>query len=369
MNRFPLIAFSGTSLDGGIGRNLLNLTSAFIQRGYRVDLILNDFSGPYIQQLNKKVRLFSIPTDNAITGVPWMMFYFLKYRPDVLLTPNVRLTALAIHARKLVIRKPRIYVNVHSTYGIKFQRLKQTKRAKRMKKIKRVYPDCDGILCVSNGVADDFSEYTGISRERLSVIYNPIDVEYLVKSAEDPIDHPWFDGSQIPVILSVGRLSEEKNIGLLINAFERVRDSTPVHLVIIGDGDQSSSYKQLASSSRYVEDIVFLGHQSNPWKFMANAKVFVLSSDLEGFGNVLIEAMAVGTPVVSTDCPHGPKEILQGGKYGLLVPIGNPGKLADAISETLENHLPIEVLTESIKRFELGSVAEQYLSVFGLSEK
>ena len=369
MSKQPLITLLGTGLDGGIGRNLLNLTNGFLRRGCRVDLILNDDSGPYVPQLHSEVRLLAMPTSHAIMGVPWLAYYLQKNRPSALLTPNVRLTLLGYRASRLAFSKPRVFANVHNTYSIKFQDLAPAKRAKRLKLIQRIYPRCDGIICVSAGVADDFSAYTGITQDRLSVIYNPVDLDQVSVLSKDSVEHPWFNDGQPPVIVSVGRLSKEKNLGLLIQAFERVRGQLPARLVIVGEGSYSSAYREMAADSRHAADIDFVGHQVNPWKYIARAAVFVLSSNVEGFGNVLIEALAVGTPVVSTDCPSGPREILDNGHYGELVPMDDPPKMAAAIRDSLHHPRSCRMLRNSVRRFGLDRVIERYLQTFGLSER
>lgn len=160
----------------------------------------------------------------------------------------------------------------------------------------------------------------------------PDDVDTL---AAERVSHPWLDAKEVPVILAAGRLSEVKNYPLLLEAFARMRDERDACLMILGDGESREEIERLVAASPHAEAICLAGAVSNVFPYMRGADLLVLSSDAEGFGNVLVEAMAVGTPVVSTDCPFGPREILEDGKWGRLVPVGDADALARAMSAEL----------------------------------
>ena len=367
VTRVPLIALTTPALDGGIGRNILNLADAFQGLGYRIQLLIDKPRGPYLEQLHPAVEVVPLPTSHALSGIPRLGSYLRRERPDVLLTPNVRHTGLALHARSLFRSSVRVYVNVHNTYSKTFQNLSARKRRRRLAKIKALYPRCDGIIPVSAGVAADFSALTALPAESLSTIYNPVVTRNLEKLAEEPIDHPWFRDDKRPIILAVSRLEKAKNLPLLIEAFELVRWHIPARLMLLGDGTQRSALQSRIQASPYHDDILLLGYRKNPYKYMKHASLFVLSSSWEGFGNVLVEAMATGTPVVSTDCPHGPREILDDGRYGPLVPIQDACALATAVLETLRDPLPQTALKQAVERFRDTTIAQQYLELFGLT--
>ncbi|HEY9644103.1 MAG TPA: glycosyltransferase, partial [Coleofasciculaceae cyanobacterium] len=218
---------------------------------------------------------------------------------------------------------------------------------------------------VSQGVADDLAQLLNVPLEKIKVIYNPIVTPDLLLKAREPIHHPWFAPNQLPVILGAGRLMHQKGYPILIRAFAQVRQQYPCRLVIIGnETDYKLELKALAQSLGVAEDIDMPGFQSNPYAYMGNATIFVLSSLFEGLPSVLIEAMATGTPVVSTDCKSGPAEILDNGKYGQLVPVGDADKLAEAILATLANPLQPEMLQQRAQDFTVEAIAQEYLTYF-----
>ena len=224
----------------------------------------------------------------------------------------------------------------------------------------------DRIVACSAGIAEELHEALGVSKSKLTVINNPIDVEEVTRLAQAEVIEIPRDGQ--PLILSVGRLSAQKNESLLIRAFARVRQEREVRLGIVGTGELDAELKGLVDELRLGNDVIFLGWQDNPYRFMRLATCLVLSSDYEGFGNVLVEAMACGCPVISTDCPYGPAEILAGGKYGILVPVGDEEELSRAILDLLGNERLRSRLAESgpgrAKSFSMDVIAPGYLEVF-----
>jgi glycosyltransferase involved in cell wall biosynthesis len=228
--------------------------------------------------------------------------------------------------------------------------------------VKRFYPLADAVVARSKGVAEDLVQNMKVPRERVHVIYNPTDPEIEAK-AQEPFEHPWFKNSKIPVILCVARLAPEKDLPTLIRAFSVVRKERPAKLAILGEGSERAKLEALVKELGLEGDVWMPGFVDNPFKFMKRATVFALSSKFEGFGMVIAEALAVGTPVVSTDCPSGPAEILGGGKWGKLVPVGDCEKLAEAILETIENPLDRDALKLRGKDFSVEQVGEKWLGL------
>jgi glycosyltransferase involved in cell wall biosynthesis len=177
----------------------------------------------------------------------------------------------------------------------------------------------------------------------------------------------WFKSQAIPVILSAGRLVKEKDYETLIRAFAMVRKKRPARLAILGEGAERNSLLELTERLGIKEDVALLGFKTNPYVYMARATVFVLSSTVEGLPNVIVEAMAVGTPIVSTDCKSGPREILDDGKYGILVPVGDADALAKAIEKQLDEPTDKELLLKRSEDFSLEKVIDQFLEIAGLS--
>lgn len=365
----PLITLTDPEFAGGIGRGIVNLASEFISLGYRVHVVTDTLESPYFDYLHNEVGIFHLKTSHTIGGLPYFGAYLFRNRPDILVTPVVRHTILALRSKIMTGTSTKIYAGIHSTYSRAFQLLNAKKRSRRIKLLKKYYPLCEAVITVSKGVAEDFRILTGISPDRLITIHNPMTTDEISVLAREEVDHPWFGKDSPPVLLGVGRLTLAKNFPLFMEAFDIVRSKIPCRLMILGDGDLRETLEIRAASSLYRHDISLPGHKNNPFAFMSKAAVFVLSSSWEGFGNVLVEAMATGTPVVSTDCPHGPREILADGEYGPLVPPDNAEELAAAILDLLLNPTPRDLLIEGSERFNAKAKAIEYLEIFGLSNR
>jgi glycosyltransferase involved in cell wall biosynthesis len=233
----------------------------------------------------------------------------------------------------------------------------------------RLYPLADAVIVTSRGVADDMSSYTGLDRDRITVVPCPVVASELFSASRPRPDHPWFGSGEPPVIVGVGELSPRKDFATLLRAFARVRRDRACRLIIVGKGRERDRLLGLAAELGVAEDVDLPGFVPEPYGFMAHAALFAFSSRWEGLGFVLIEALAVGTPVVATDCPSGPGEILQGGKYGPLVAVGDDEALASAIHDTLEQSLPVHVLREAARPYEIERSTTEHLELFGLDPR
>jgi glycosyltransferase involved in cell wall biosynthesis len=228
-----------------------------------------------------------------------------------------------------------------------------------------LYPKADLVACVSTGVRDDLAAATGIPAERISVLYNPVVTGSLDERAAAPITHKWLTKPDAPIVLGVGRFTRQKNFPLLIRAVAKVREKRRVRLILLGDGALRPSLEALAQSLGIAEDVDFPGFDPNPFRFMRRADVYVLSSDWEGLPTSLIEAMACGAPVVSTDCESGPLEILENGRFGRIVPKGNVVALADAIASILDHPGDRNATIARAREFSLERAVDRYLDVAG----
>jgi glycosyltransferase involved in cell wall biosynthesis len=220
------------------------------------------------------------------------------------------------------------------------------------------------VVAVSEGVADDLAVRATLLRRRISVIYNPVVFPGFYDRMLEPVNHPWLAADAPPFLLAVGRLVEQKDFATLIAAFAIVVRSKNLRLIILGEGPLHDDLMARAESHGVADRVSFAGFQANPLPFMRKAAVLVMSSAYEGFGNVLVEALACGTPVVSTDCPYGPKEILESGRFGRLVPVGDKEAMAEAIIATLEHPLPKEILQARGHEFTVERSADDYLKLF-----
>ena len=227
---------------------------------------------------------------------------------------------------------------------------------------KNLYPWADGIVAVSQGVGDDLAQFVDLDGKHIHVIYNPVVRPELHELARQPLDHPWFRPGEPPVVLGVGRLNPQKDFGTLIRAFAKVVQTREARLLILGEGAQRDELEALVKELHLVQQVSLPGFATEVYAYMSRASLFVLSSKWEGLPGVLIEAMCCGTPVVSTDCPSGPREILKNGMYGDLVPMGSVDALADAIATNLDGG-STGPPRESWRRFEPETVVNQYLEV------
>lgn len=228
--------------------------------------------------------------------------------------------------------------------------------------IRRYYPWADGIVAVSKGVATDLARVERIPEERIQVIYNPIITPEFREKVRAPLEHPWFQRGEPPVVLAVGRLTPQKDFSTLIKAFARVRQARSVRLLILGEGEERAALEGLVSEFGLQPDIGLPGYVPNPYPYMVRSSLFVLSSRWEGLPGVLIEALYCGVPLIATDCPSGPREILAGGQYGLLIPPGDPEALSAAIEAAL-NRKRQPPPRESWRPFEWEEVVNQYIHV------
>jgi glycosyltransferase involved in cell wall biosynthesis len=228
--------------------------------------------------------------------------------------------------------------------------------------IRYFYPWADNIVAVSKGVANDLERFLASLDGQIKVIYNPIVTHELKQKAKVRLEHPWFEKGQPPVILSVGRLAAQKDFITLIKAYARVRQTHPSRLLILGDGEERPLLESFIQQLGLQQDVCMPGFIANPYPFMMKASLFVLSSRWEGLPGVLIEAMYCGVPLIATDCPSGPREILKDGKHGVLVPVGDEKVLSQAIIRTLEGKV-VSPSSESWRPFDMETVVSSYIKL------
>jgi glycosyltransferase involved in cell wall biosynthesis len=355
--------------QGGVGKMRTHLINRFSELGYQVDLLVGDPESPYMDRLHPEVRVIDLGTSNAITGVPALARYLWREKPGTLLTQRIRVNVLALRARQLARSKTKVFVTSNTNISSQLESMRPDKREKQLALLRKYYPRNDGIMAVSLGVAEDTAKIIGIPLEKIRVIHNPVVTPELETLAAIRPDHPWFaPGEETPVFLGIGRLEPQKDFPNLIRAFALVRQTLPSRLMILGEGALRPSLQALADELGVGQDLAMPGFVKNPYQYMRAAQVFVLSSRWEGSPNGLTEALAVGTPVVATNCPNGPYEILQAGKYGLLVPMSDPKALADAMLETLRDPHDSDYLRNGVARYSVNNSAREYLAAMGLPE-
>jgi glycosyltransferase involved in cell wall biosynthesis len=382
---------------GGVQRTTLTLAGALAARGHAVEVLVCRPSGALQDQLPPEVevialdqpsawsaRMLALRSDPAHAG-PILGGIVLAPRPSPTLGYLGPLTAALAARRPYALYAATAHMNLEAVLarrlaGVATRVVVTERNAFRgghlqhgwsglflPPLLRHAYGQADAIVAVSEGVADDLAAWTGLPRAKIVTIYNPVVSEELRRRQNEPVDHPWFQPGAPPVIMSAGRLGRAKDHPTLIRAFARVRRARAARLVIFGQGKSEAKtaksiagLQALAAELGGADDLALPGFVANPFAYMARAALFALSSVNEGLPGVLIQAMACGCPVVSTDCPSGPAEILAGGRYGRLVPPGDDAALAAAILATLDAPPPAASLRERAGFFSVERAAAQY---------
>lgn len=349
-------------------RVFLILAQAFADKGYSVDLVLTSTQGDYADKISGSINvvelaaagiwrsrlkvlmasgkcwpsllraiLFPIKSSRILRHLSALENYLKHTQPTVLISGMSYPNLVAALAGRAIQHAPRLILTEHNTLSQTIHYRRRMWRWRYLPKvIKHIYSMADRIVAVSSGVADDLARTTGLPRDSITTVYNPVVTPGLMQQAQEPADHPWFASGEMPVILAVGRLERVKAFDVLIEAFARLRAHRKARLVILGEGRERNALQGLVAKLGVEQDVNLPGFVANPYRYMARANLFVLSSRHEGLPTVLIEALACGCPVVSTDCPSGPREILDGGQYGSLVQVGDVAALTDAMLKVLD---------------------------------
>ena len=368
---------------GGAQRRTLTLAHAFAARGHRVDLVVIRSEGPLLHEVSPLVRLVAL--DSRPSRLPdWLnrrslrvaanigalAAYLRRERPDILLSAASHVNLAALWARRLSRVPVPLVVRASNHLSRSSFTTERPPRLLGWWLARACYPWADAVIAVSDGVAEDIARLTKMPRERITTIYNPTVTEEMKAMARAPLDHPWLVPGAPPVILGAGRFVAQKDFPTLLRAFARVRAVRPARLVILGEGKKRRRLEALARKLRVAEDLALPGYVDNAPAWMGRASIFVLSSAWEGLPGVLIEAMACGCPVASTDCPSGPSEILDHGAYGPLVPVGDEGAMARAILSVLGDPPEPSTLRARAAEFSVDRAADRYLEVLlGIIEK
>ncbi len=377
---------------GGAERMMVTLAGALHGRGHRVDLVLGRAVGNFLDDIDPGVRVVDLgvrtilpalpallrlpgegihmlpaflpPAPPRVLGcIPALARYLRRERPDAMLSALNYSNLAALWARRLAGVPTRLVVSERNTLSVRAERSREGNLRALPAMIRRFYPWADAVTAVSDGVADDLARVSGIPREAIVTTWNPVVSPALASAAASPLEHPWFRPGEPPVILGAGKLRPQKDFATLIDAFAKVRAKRPARLIILGEGPEEGPLRVRARRLDVSGDVALEGFVANPFAYMARAAVFALSSAWEGLPSVLIQAMACGCPVVSTDCPSGPAEILERGAYGPLVPVGDSDALAVAILALLDAPPDRARLRRRAEDFSVERAVERYLAV------
>ena len=361
---------------GAIQRLMLNLAAEFAAAGHAVDLLAPRGHAP-AEGLPPGVRLLELaPRLAALPGVrrhkrwfvplalPALVRYLKRERPAALLSGGEWPNVIGLAARHLAGGPTRVVVSEHIHVGASTAGAAERRRRRLLPRLMaRLYPRADAIVAVSEGVRQDLLARFPLPAARVRTIYNPVITPALLAARDAPLDDPWFVAGAPPVLINVAQLRVQKDQATLLRAFARVRALRPARLLILGEGNQRPALEALARELGIAADLRMPGFVPNPLAYMRRAAVFVLSSAWEGLPTVLIEALACGCPPVSTDCPSGPAEILDHGRWGRLLPVGD----VEALAAALETALAADVDRQALERrgldFSAAAVAPPYLDL------
>ncbi len=353
----PSIAMLLPSLEGGgAERVMTTLAGALAERGFQVAMVLFRAVGPFLRDLSPKVRLVELKTSRAAASVLPLARYLRREKPDLLLSALDAANVAAVAATWLARKRCCVVPCVHATHS-KVIRPIALRLAMRW-----TYRRADAVVTVSHGAADDLVRTTGVPARLVRVIYNPVITPRLRELSREPLGHPWLAPGQPPVVLGVGSLLPAKDFPTLLQAYAVLRREFDARLLILGEGAERARLERLVRDLDLSQVVALPGFVNNPYAYMARCALYVLSSAWEALPTVLIEALALGARVVATDCQNGPREILQGGRYGQLVPVGDAAALARAMGAALDGPRP-DVPATVLLPFTVDAAADRYAEV------
>lgn len=401
------IAFLLDNLSGGGAEKVvLNLAAGFARLGHPVDLLVCKVEGVLRNHIPAGVKLVPLKPVSALRGtaaalagdpsswreilgvlvarrkfpkafryIPAIARHLKRSGVSLVVSALPKSNINAVLARRLSGVNTRVVVGAHIHLSAQESACASEGKS-RIRELRplmrRYYQQADAVVAVSNGVARDTVHYLGLPATLVETIYNPVATREIIGLSEESPDHEWFAQQEVPVVLGIGRFVPQKDFPLLLRAFADLRRRRPARLVLLG-GDPSSGeqvqhraeLQELAKDLGVAEDVDMPGYKENPYPYLRRASVFALSSDFEGFGNVLVEALFCGCPVVSTDCPSGPAEILGDGEFGRLVPVGDSEALTAALDAMLDTPVDSQTLRARGEEFSVDRAVYQYNELFG----
>lgn len=347
---------------GGAERAIVNLANHFVNNGIAVDFLLIEGNRDSEYLISNKVRIFKFDRFGTYLSILPLLNYIIREKPSKIYSILDLANIFNLVARAILGSKYQAYVGIQN-FTSKHIRSPFKKFVERIL-LRMLAPFAETIIAVSEGVANDLSDYISIPRSKIQVVYNPILTSEIGKLAAKRNNHPWLQNKSSPVILSIGRLNAQKDFQTLIRAFNLLNKERNARLIILGEGEKRDEIDRQIADLELQNLIDMPGFVINPFNYYKNCDVFVLSSIYEGLPSVLLEALSIGCPIVSTDCSSGPDEILEGGKYGELVPVGDYNAISEAIMYVLDGNIK-KADQEWRDRFSIATVMVKYLALFG----
>lgn len=349
---------------GGMERVTINLANGLVAEGIPVDLVVGDGSGPMRAELANGVHLVDLQSGRAPNTLLPLARYLRERRPGVMLSVGRSLNGIAWVATKVARYRGPLVLAEHTTVSHALQQ--DTSRQHQLGALlaRQAYRRADTVVSVSQGAARDLMETLAVPAKQIRVLYNPVITDRLEAVAREPADLPWPQNPEIPMLIALGRFAREKNYTGLLDAFAGVRRQRPARLLLLGDGPDRPELEDRVREHGLEDDVAMPGFRANPYAPMARADLLVLSSRHEALPTVLIEALALGVPIVATDCDNGPREILDGGRLGRLVPVGDTEALTAAILAHLEAVHDRDALRARGEEFSVAPRTREYIRLF-----
>lgn len=347
---------------GGAERVAVNLANSFAHRGYTVEMVLLSANGEFLTDLRPEIRVVNLQV-KRLRGILFPLACYLRQaRPTAVLACMWPLTLATLWARALARVSTRVVVAEHTTWSRSELLARWSVGWQVRTTMHRFFPSADGVIAVSQGAADDLARFASLDRKAITVIYNPVVGEAKPQARVPLAPVEWWTGSHRKV-LAVGTLKTIKDYATLLHAFAHLRQRVDARLLILGEGECRAALEKQVRKLGLEASVFMPGFTQDPSPYYQHADLHVLSSTGEGFGNVIVEALAAGTPVVSTDCPSGPREILRGGQFGSLVPVGDVAALASAMAESLAATHDTVALKARAQDFSIDKAVDQYLEL------
>lgn len=363
MKNNKITLFISNLEGGGAERVMATLANEFVNKGFEVDLLLVKASGPFLQEVDDKVNVVSFDSSKTIFSLFSLISYLRRERPIVMLSTLLMTNIITVLAKYLTGVNTKIILREAITASAD-DRFKKNNLERLISLFRRwALQKADLVVAPSNGVSDDLIKFYKIKKERIRVIYNPVNIKKCYESALEKNDFLDSIPETTPIILGMGRLNGQKDFETLVKAFKIVRSDHNVLLIILGEGNERAALETLVLKNDLGNYVILPGFISNPYPYFKKASVYVLSSLYEGMPNTLIQAVVFQKQIVATDCPSGPFEILHGGKYGDLVEIGDVKAMASGIVKGLAGQLNSLPADQVSALYESGHIADQYLDI------
>jgi len=364
-NKKKIAIFIPSLIFGGVEQMMRSLAVGFSIHGYEVEVILRGEVKEITSRLPSGVKITYLKASNRLVAPFFLAYHLFFARPHILISGFVYGNGAIILANILAFKPARVIVTEHGASALRFGYAFKLKTKILTLLLIKIYFLANTIIAVSKEVAESLSIISGLPETRIKVIYNPLDLEEIRSECQAASNHPWFKDKNVPVIVTTCRLHPDKDVPTLLRAFAEIRKDRQAKLIIIGEGKQRPELEALVKELNISGDVDIPGFVENAYAYMAKAAVFAFASNTEGFGLVLVEAMTCGCQIVSTDTPSGPREVLDNGKYGKLVPVKDPSALAKAIKEVLDGDIiPKQLLYERANDFSMEKAITQYIDLF-----